>query len=72
MDGSDQSRPHVVVVGGGISGLAAAHRLGELDPRLRVVLEGSERPGGVLRTVHREGFVIEESADSFLTASRQV
>ena len=66
---SDRGRPVVAIVGGGITGLAAAHRLGELDPRLRLlVLESATRPGGVLRTVRTEGFLIEESADSFLTA----
>ncbi len=65
----DGRRPLVVIVGGGVTGLAAAHRLGELEPRAKVlVLEAGPRPGGVLRTVHREGFLIEESADSFLTA----
>lgn len=64
------SGPLVVVVGGGISGLAAVHRLTEIAPESRVlVLEAGERPGGVLRTVRRDGFLIEESADSFLTAA---
>ena len=58
----------VVVVGGGISGLAAAHRLIELDPALNVVvLESTNRAGGVLQTVHRDGFLIEQSADNFIT-----
>ena len=59
----------MVVIGGGITGLAAAHRLRELDARCRVVvLEAGPAPGGVLRTVRKDGFLIEESADSFLTA----
>jgi protoporphyrinogen/coproporphyrinogen III oxidase len=58
----------VVVVGGGISGLSAAHRLTELDPGLNVVvLEAGQRAGGVLQTVHRDGFLIEQSADNFIT-----
>ena len=62
-------QPLVAVIGGGITGLAAAHRLGELEPRAKVlVLESEARAGGVLGTVRKEGFVIEESADSFLTA----
>src|SRR5208283_4784548 len=49
--------------------IAAAHRLGELESRAQVlVLESEARPGGVLRTVRKAGFLIEESADSFLTA----
>ena len=33
-----------------------------------LVLESAARAGGVLRTVRKDGFLIEESADSFLTA----
>ena len=59
------SRKRVVVIGGGISGLAAAHRLVELDPTLDVQLwEASDRLGGVLHTVRRDGFLIERSADN--------
>lgn len=58
----------VAIVGSGISGLAAAHRLRELRPDLEVViLEASSRPGGVLQTERRDGFVIEAAADSFIT-----
>jgi oxygen-dependent protoporphyrinogen oxidase len=63
------ARPRVVVLGAGITGLAAAHHLIEKAPGPRVlVLEAANRPGGVLRTVREQGFLIEESADSFLTA----
>lgn len=56
----------MAVVGGGISGLAAAHRLGELAPQLKVTLfEGSDRLGGVVQTERRDGFLIERSADMF-------
>ncbi|MCG8583753.1 MAG: protoporphyrinogen oxidase, partial [Pirellulales bacterium] len=62
------SERHIAVVGGGIAGLAAAHRVGELDASVRVTLfEASERLGGVLQTVHRDGFLLERSADNFLT-----
>jgi protoporphyrinogen/coproporphyrinogen III oxidase len=65
---SSGSRKRVVVVGGGITGLAAAHRLLELDAALDVVLlEASGRLGGVLETVRREGYLIERSADNFIT-----
>ncbi|WP_165251369.1 protoporphyrinogen oxidase [Paludisphaera soli] len=58
----------VAVVGGGITGLAAAHRLREIDPDLSVaVLEAGPKPGGVLGTSRRDGFLIEGSADSFIT-----
>ena len=58
----------VAVIGGGISGLAAAHRLLELDPTAEVTLfEASDRLGGVLHTERREGWLIERSADMFTT-----
>jgi oxygen-dependent protoporphyrinogen oxidase len=61
--------PRIAIIGGGISGLAAAHRLRELLPRCELSLfEGTHRLGGVLETVERDGFLIERSADNFLTA----
>ncbi|MGH9869417.1 MAG: protoporphyrinogen oxidase [Candidatus Polarisedimenticolia bacterium] len=62
----------VAVVGGGISGLAAAHRLQELStqrslPLRAVVLEALARVGGVISTLARDGFLIEEGPDSILT-----
>jgi oxygen-dependent protoporphyrinogen oxidase len=56
----------VAVVGGGISGLAAANHLIELD-RTRPVrlLEAGERLGGVLGTNREKGFVWETAADGF-------
>lgn len=61
--------PHVVVVGGGIAGLAAAHRLTTLDSPVRVTLvEASERLGGKIVTERVDGFLIEGGPDSFLAA----
>ena len=58
----------IAVVGGGISGLAAALRLRELSPNCQVTLfEAGPRPGGVLSTVHRDGYQVEQSADNFIT-----
>ena len=60
--------PRIAVIGGGISGLAAAHRVTELLPQAELVLiEAANRLGGVLETVRRDGFLIERSADSFIT-----
>src|SRR5690606_11324867 len=57
-------------IGGGISGLAAAHRLIELNPALRVTLfEAGPRLGGVLKTEHRDGYLLEHSADNFITTT---
>ncbi|MFO0908981.1 MAG: protoporphyrinogen oxidase [Isosphaeraceae bacterium] len=65
---SREQSARVVVIGGGISGLAAAHRLIETGPGVvPVVLEATDRPGGVLTTERRDGFLIDGSADSFIT-----
>ena len=65
------NRRRVVVVGGGVSGLAAAHRLVELQskgsPTEVVLLEASGRLGGTVRTHRREGFLIEGGPDSFIS-----
>ena len=57
---------HVVVVGAGISGLAAAV---ELDARGIdiTVLETSERAGGPIHTVRDDGYIIDAGPDSFLS-----
>jgi oxygen-dependent protoporphyrinogen oxidase len=62
------SGQRVAVIGGGITGLAAAHRLRELNPSLHVTLfEASSRLGGVLETRREHGCLIERSADMFTT-----
>ena len=60
----------VVVVGGGIAGLSAAYRLRESGhPGLEVtLLERSDRFGGTIRTVERDGCLVELGPDSFLTS----
>jgi oxygen-dependent protoporphyrinogen oxidase len=61
----------IAIVGGGISGLAAAYALEQ--KRLAgaeveyAVFEGSSRFGGVLVTDHVDGCLIEAGPDSFLT-----
>lgn len=59
----------VVVVGGGIAGLSAAHRLVEMKrPGLGVtLLEGSDRFGGTIHTIERDGCLIELGPDAFLS-----
>ncbi len=61
----------VVVVGGGISGLAAAHRLTELgrDGPYSIditLLEAGQRLGGTIGTEHISGFLVESGPDSFI------
>ncbi|HEX4073103.1 MAG TPA: protoporphyrinogen oxidase [Planctomycetaceae bacterium] len=62
----------VAVIGGGISGLAAAHRLIEMADGaalpLRVALfEAGPRLGGVIHTDSIADCVVERGADSFIT-----
>ena len=59
------ARPHVVIVGGGISGLAAAFFL--RDEAVRVtVLEGSPRLGGKLSVSEIAGAAVDEGAEALL------
>ncbi len=58
----------VVVVGGGIAGLAAARRLETLIPNIEILLvERTERLGGKILTERIDGFVVEGAPDSFLS-----
>jgi oxygen-dependent protoporphyrinogen oxidase len=62
----------VIVVGGGIAGLAAAHRLVELArdegrPLDLVLLEAAGRLGGTIRTERVDGFLLEAGPDSFIS-----
>ncbi|MEV8393715.1 MULTISPECIES: protoporphyrinogen oxidase [unclassified Streptomyces] len=61
----DTHTGHVVVIGGGIAGLAAAHRL--LGAGIRVtLLEATDRLGGKLRTGEIEGAPVDLGAESML------
>ncbi len=57
--------PHVLVVGGGISGLAAAHRLVSGGARV-TLLEASERFGGKLYADEIAGVPVDLGAESML------
>src|SRR5205814_1769059 len=48
----------VAIVGGGISGLTAAHLLGARGHDV-VLADAGERPGGVIRSERRAGFLCE-------------
>jgi len=62
----------IVVVGGGISGLAAVHRILEQSKQQNKtvdvqLLEASSRLGGVIHTSERDGFLLEGGPDSFIS-----
>ena len=62
----------LVVIGGGITGLAAAHRAVELARERSVELEltlvvARDRLGGTIATERAGGFVVEAGPDSFLS-----
>jgi oxygen-dependent protoporphyrinogen oxidase len=58
-------QPHVVIVGGGISGLAAAFSLRDAAVRV-TVLEGSPRLGGKLSVSEIAGVAVDEGAEALL------
>lgn len=57
----------VAVIGGGISGLAAAFRLSQQAGVTVEVLDAADRVGGVLHTEKVDGWVIEHGPESFLS-----
>ena len=57
----------VVIVGGGISGLSAALELATRRVPF-ILLEASDRTGGLVRTERVNGFTIDSGADSMLAA----
>ncbi|MBI2217935.1 MAG: protoporphyrinogen oxidase [Candidatus Rokubacteria bacterium] len=62
----------LVVVGGGITGLAAAHRAVEVARERGAaleltLLEARDRLGGSIQTERVEGFLVESGPDSFLS-----
>ena len=61
----------VAVVGAGVAGLTAAHRLKRRGIRV-VVYEASDRAGGVVRTERREGYLAELGPNSLMAPSHEV
>ncbi|MGO9264926.1 MAG: protoporphyrinogen oxidase [Candidatus Binataceae bacterium] len=64
--------PRIAVVGGGITGLAAAYRLRELAaaqeyPLEVTLLEAGRRLGGALDTIRHADLIVETGADSILS-----
>lgn len=64
----------ISIVGGGISGLAAAYFLEQLCPGEDIeisLFEGERRLGGVILTENSDGFVLEAGPDSFIAQKPQ-
>ena len=62
----------IIVIGGGIAGLAAGHRVAELakekSPEIELtLLEASSRLGGTIATERIGDFLVEAGPDSFIT-----
>ena len=62
----------IVVIGGGITGLAATHRILERcatsSQQVAVcLLEAGQEVGGIVKTEERDGFLLERGPDSFIT-----
>jgi protoporphyrinogen/coproporphyrinogen III oxidase len=59
----------VVVVGAGISGLSCAYALRRMGLEV-LVLESAGRPGGVIQSIRRDGFLLELGPQSFSATAR--
>src|SRR5947207_1141807 len=70
---ADGFAKRIAIVGGGIAGLAAAHRLTELEREKNLNLdiqlfEARARLGGTIATESIDGFLVEAGPDSIISA----
>ena len=70
--GNQRRARSIVIVGGGISGLATAYYLQQFGREKGVplsihLIERSDRLGGVISTVREDGFIVEGGPDSMLS-----
>jgi oxygen-dependent protoporphyrinogen oxidase len=64
---ADSSKPRVVVVGGGVTGLTAAYDIHRRRPDVELVLyESRSALGGNIRTDREDGFIVDAGPDSFV------
>lgn len=59
-------KPLIAVLGGGISGLTAAHRLQKCGHEV-ILLDRRARPGGRMHTEQRDGFLMEHGPNSMIS-----
>ena len=57
----------IAIVGGGLSGLTAAHYIRQQRPDVHItVYEKAARFGGKMQTKHIDGYIVEMGPDSYL------
>ncbi|HTV05244.1 MAG TPA: protoporphyrinogen oxidase [Acidobacteriaceae bacterium] len=57
----------IAIIGGGLSGLSAAYQLKRDTQTEFTIFEATSRLGGIIETIHQEGFTIECGPDSWVT-----
>ncbi|RBW69394.1 protoporphyrinogen oxidase [Bacillus taeanensis] len=70
-----EGRRHIAIIGGGMTGLAAAYYLQKeiKEKKLPItytLIESSNRLGGKIQTDYTNGFIIEQGPDSFLARKK--
>ncbi|MDW0110788.1 protoporphyrinogen oxidase [Sporosarcina aquimarina] len=73
----DEQRKKIVIAGGGITGLSAAFymqkQIREQNLPIDIILvEATNRLGGKIQTVRRNGYIIERGPDSFLIRKKSM
>lgn len=67
----------ILIIGGGIAGLSAAHRVVERARQERIacsvrLLEAGPRPGGLIQSERRDGFLLEHGPDTLILRNGEV
>ena len=66
-----KSQKSIAIIGGGITGLAAAHELGQLGHKA-TIFEASPRIGGVIETIRQDGFLAECGPNTLMETSPRI
>jgi oxygen-dependent protoporphyrinogen oxidase len=65
------SSADTIIIGAGISGLVAAYRLSQNGREVKV-LEAGSAPGGLIRTLHEDGFTVEGGPNTFPSTANEL